>query len=162
MSPRMAAACWRCTATITTPSLISETCRSKVGDWLYYRILTGNQWFNLLRRRAGLRDWSLSEFPERQSGAAERYIARFVDAGFRDARRRGLDGIVCGHIHRAALFERDGMVYAHGGDWVESLAAFVEDFDGHLCLLSHRGETLADIPRRQRVPWQEQDQRQVA
>jgi UDP-2,3-diacylglucosamine pyrophosphatase LpxH len=136
--------------------------QEKFGDWLYYRILTGNQWFNWLRRRAGLRYWSLSEFLKRQSGAAERYIARFVDAGFRDARRRGLDGIVCGHIHRAALFERDGMVYANDGDWVESLTAFVEDFDGHLRLLSHRGETLAEIPPRQRILWQQQDQRQAA
>lgn len=125
--------------------------QEKFGDWLYYRILTGNQWFNWLRRRAGLRYWSLSEFLKRQSGAAERYIARFVDAGLRDARRRGLDGVVCGHIHRAALFECDGMIYANDGDWVESLTAFVEDHDGRLRLLSHRGETLAEIPPQREV-----------
>ncbi|MBB1060119.1 UDP-2,3-diacylglucosamine diphosphatase [Marilutibacter spongiae] len=120
--------------------------QERLGDWLYYRILTGNQWLNRARRRLGLRYWSMSEFLKRRSGAAERYIARFVGAGLADAQRRGLDGIVCGHIHRAALFERDGCVYANDGDWVESLTALCEDPDGSLRLLSHTGETLALLP----------------
>ena len=124
--------------------------QEKFGDWLYERILTGNRLLNRARRRLGLRYWSLAEFLKQRSGAAERYIARFVDAGLADARRRGLDGIVCGHIHRAALCERDGLVYANDGDWVESLTAFVEEPDGTLRLLSHRGEVLAELPPVQR------------
>ena len=125
--------------------------QERFGDWLYYRILTGNQWLNRIRRRFGLRYWSLSEFLKSRSGAAERYIARFVQAGLDDARRRGLDGIVCGHIHRAGLMQRDGLVYANDGDWVESLTALVEDMDGSLRLLSHRGEVLAELPPRLRL-----------
>ncbi|RDZ29507.1 UDP-2,3-diacylglucosamine diphosphatase [Lysobacter silvisoli] len=123
--------------------------QEQFGDWLYYRILTGNQLLNRARRRCGLRYWSLSEFLKRQSGAAERYIARFVQAGLDDARRRGLDGVICGHIHRAGLFERDGCVYANDGDWVESLTALAEDPDGTLRLLSHHGDTLAMLPARE-------------
>ncbi|MBF6022512.1 UDP-2,3-diacylglucosamine diphosphatase [Lysobacter niastensis] len=123
--------------------------QERFGDWLYYRILTGNQLYNRLRRRMGQRYWSLSEFLKRQSGAAERYIARFVQAGIDDARRRGLDGIVCGHIHRAGLLMQDGCIYANDGDWVESLTAIAEDPDGTLRLLAHTGETLAKLaPRR--------------
>jgi len=114
----------------------------QLGDWLYERILTGNQLANAARRRFGLRYWSLADFLKRQSGAAERYIQRFIDAGLDDVRRRGLDGIVCGHIHRPALLERDGLIYANDGDWVESLTALVEDRDGTLRLLDHHGETL--------------------
>ena len=66
-----------------------------------------------------------------------------MQAGLGDARLRGLDGIVCGHIHRAALIERDGFVYANDGDWVESLTALAEDPDGTLRLLTHTGETRA-------------------
>ncbi|GAB3381613.1 UDP-2,3-diacylglucosamine diphosphatase [Lysobacter fragariae] len=121
------------------------------GDWLYYRILTGNRMLNFVRARFGLRYWSLSEFLKRRSGAAERYIARFVQAGFDDAKQRGLDGIVCGHIHRGALFERDGRVYANDGDWVESLTALGEDMDGTLRLLSHTGETRVSLPPRMRT-----------
>ncbi|HET6397090.1 MAG TPA: UDP-2,3-diacylglucosamine diphosphatase [Pseudoxanthomonas sp.] len=125
--------------------------QEKLGDWLYYRILYANRMTNRLRRRLGLRYWSLAEFLKRQSEAAERYIARFVQAGLDDARRRGLDGIVCGHIHRAGLFERDGLVYANDGDWVESLTALAEGPDGSLRLLSHQGEVLAEVPSRLRL-----------
>jgi UDP-2,3-diacylglucosamine pyrophosphatase LpxH len=122
--------------------------QERFGDWLYYRILTGNQWLNRARRQLGMRYWSLSEFLKQRSGAAERYIERFVQAGLDDARRRGLDGIVCGHIHRASLVERDGLVYANDGDWVESLTALAEAPDGSLRLLSHQGEVLATVPAR--------------
>lgn len=136
--------------------------QEKFGDWLYYRILSGNKSLNAVRRRLGLRYWSLSEFLKRRSGAAERYIARFVQAGLGDAKRRGLDGIVCGHIHRAALVQRDGLVYANDGDWVESLSALVEEADGTLRLLSHRGETLAEIPPRLRLVAAGEDRRRAA
>lgn len=125
--------------------------QEKFGDWLYYRILTWNQRTNAVRRRCGLRYWSLAEFLKRRSTAAERFIQRFVQAGLDDARRRGLDGIVCGHIHRAALMERDGLIYANDGDWVESLTALAEDRDGTLRLLSHRGDTLASLAPRLRL-----------
>ena len=121
------------------------------GDWLYYRILTGNLLLNRLRRRFGYRYWSLAEFLKRRSAAAEAYIGRYVQAGLADARGRRLDGIVCGHVHRASLRLHDGLVYANDGDWVESLTALVEDADGGLRLLSHTHDTLARVPPR-RVP----------
>ncbi|MFT3763521.1 MAG: UDP-2,3-diacylglucosamine diphosphatase [Pseudoxanthomonas sp.] len=125
--------------------------KEKLGDWLYYRILSVNGLTNRLRRRLGLRYWSLAEYLKRQSGSAERYIERFVQAGLDDAQRRGLDGIVCGHIHRGALIQRDGLVYANDGDWVESLTALCEEADGTLRLLSHTGEILAEVLPRLRL-----------
>lgn len=119
--------------------------QEKLGDWLYYRILTGNQLTNRVRRRLGMRYWSLAEYLKRQSSAAERYIGRFVEAGLADARRRGLDGIVCGHIHRAALLQRDGLLYANTGDWVESLTAVQETLDGRLQLVDHTGAVLVEV-----------------
>lgn len=127
--------------------------QEKFGDWLYYRILTGNKLLNVVRGRLGLRYWSLSEFLKSKSIAAERYIERFVQAGLADARRRGLDGIVCGHIHRASLLHREGLVYANDGDWVESLTALSEEADGTLCLLSHTGTVLCEMaPRLRQAP----------
>lgn len=125
--------------------------QERLGDWIYYRILSCDRLLNLARRRLGQRHWSLSAFVKRQSGAAERYIARFVQAGLDDAARRRLDGIVCGHIHRAGLMQRDGLVYANDGDWVESLTALTEDADGVLRLLSHHGELLAEVLPRLRL-----------
>jgi UDP-2,3-diacylglucosamine pyrophosphatase LpxH len=125
--------------------------QERFGDWLYYRILTGNRMVNQVRRRLGLRYWSLSEYLKKKSAAAERYIARFVGACFEDVRKRGLDGIVCGHIHRAALKREGQLIYANDGDWVESLTALWENADGSLQLVSHKGEVLAEVPPRLRL-----------
>ncbi len=50
-------------------------------------------------------------------------------------RRRGVDGVVCGHIHRAEITDIDGILYCNDGDWVESCTAMVEHFDGRLEIL---------------------------
>ena len=100
------------------------------------------------QRRLGLRYGSLADFLKRTSSAAEHYIERFVRAGLDDARRRGLDGIICGHIHRADLRVVDGLVYANDGDWVESLSVLAEDSEGNLKLLGHTGLELACLSRR--------------
>ncbi len=125
-----------------------------LGDHLYTVILAGNRVLNRMRQAFGLRYFSLADLLKRRSAAAERYIARFVDACIADARRRGLDGIVCGHIHRPDLIERDGIVYANDGDWVESLSALGEMRDGSLMLLRWRSaqesplfEPVLPVPR---------------
>lgn len=120
------------------------------GDKLYYAILTFNQLTNRARRVFGLRYWSLADFLKRRSGAAERYMERYVAAALGAAARRGLDGIVCGHIHRPALLEHDGLIYANDGDWVESLTALAEDPDGTLRLIRWTGrcETVATLAAR--------------
>jgi hypothetical protein len=48
------------------------------------------------------------------------------------------------------LIQREGLVYANDGDWVESLTVLAEDMDGALRLFSHRGEVLAELPPRRR------------
>ncbi len=116
-----------------------------LGDWLYYVILNGNRMMNSVRRRLGKRYWSLADFLKRKSTAAEQYIERFIHAGLVDAKQRGLDGIICGHIHRADMFERDGLIYANDGDWVESLTALTEDANGNLALIDYHGKVLSKI-----------------
>ena len=69
-------------------------------------------------------------------GSAQRYIATFRDASLQAAEAAGVDGIVCGHIHKAELVERDGLAYCNDGDWVESCTALVERPDGELELLT--------------------------
>ncbi|MGC3973215.1 MAG: UDP-2,3-diacylglucosamine diphosphatase [Nitrospira sp.] len=124
------------------------TLQEKFGDWLYYRILYANGLLNGVRRTFGLRYWSLAEYVKRKSVAAERYIERFVQAGLDDAKARGLDGVICGHIHRGALIERDGLIYANDGDWVESLSALCEECEGSPAAVAHTGEMLAEIAPR--------------
>ncbi len=124
--------------------------RDWIGDKLYDAILIGNRINHRLRRAMGRRYWSLADFIKRRSSTAQRYIERYVRACLDDARRRCLDGIICGHIHRPALIERDGLVYANDGDWVESLTAVAERPDGSLELLrwNHGIEVLTRLPAR--------------
>ena len=126
--------------------------QERFGYWLYYVILSGNRWNSALRRRLGLRYWSLADFLKRKSRVSEAFIARFVAAGLADVRRRGLDGIVCGHIHRADLREIGGLIYANDGDWVESLTALVETAFGDLQLRAIGAEPIAQVSTRCAVP----------
>ena len=109
--------------------------QERLGDHLYDYILAGNRLTREVRARLGLGHWSLAQFLKRQSAQAERYIDRYVRAALAAATARGVDGIVCGHIHRASLEQHDGLIYANDGDWVESLTALVELPDGRLQIL---------------------------
>jgi len=106
-----------------------------LGDRLYTFTLKLNQHFNALRARMGLPYWSLSRFLKLRVKNAVAYIGAFEDALAREARTRGFDGVVCGHIHHAEVRLIGDMLYCNSGDWVESLTALVEADDGTLSVL---------------------------
>jgi len=107
-----------------------------LGDALYTFTLKLNQHFNALRRRLGLPYWSLSQYLKQRVKNAVSYIIAFEEALAGEARRRRLEGVVCGHIHRAEVRTIDGILYCNDGDWVESLTALVETPDGELRILT--------------------------
>ncbi len=111
-----------------------------VGDSLYELTLKLNRHLNSLRARLGLPYWSLSKYLKLKVKRAVSYVGDFEAALAREARKRGAQGVVCGHIHHAELREIDGILYANDGDWVESLTALVEHGDGRLEIIdwSHR------------------------
>ena len=106
-----------------------------LGDWAYTAALAVNTWFNAGRRRLGYPYWSLSAWLKRQVKEAVKAIDRFETALAGEARRRGFDGVVCGHIHQAEMREVNGVLYLNDGDWVESCTALVEHHDGRLELI---------------------------
>ena len=106
-----------------------------VGDRLYMLALHLNRWFNAVRARFGAPYWSLSQFLKHKVKNAVSYITDFEIALAQEARRRRLDGIVCGHIHKAEIRSIGGVLYCNDGDWVESLTALVEDEHGQLSIL---------------------------
>jgi UDP-2,3-diacylglucosamine pyrophosphatase LpxH len=106
-----------------------------VGDNLYEFTLKINRHFNTLRARLGLPYWSLSAYLKQKVKTALNYVTDFEAAVAHEARRRGHDGVVCGHIHRAEMREINGTLYCNDGDWVESLTALVEHSDGRLELV---------------------------
>ncbi|NBT34494.1 MAG: UDP-2,3-diacylglucosamine diphosphatase [Betaproteobacteria bacterium] len=106
-----------------------------LGDAAYTWILAMNNHFNRLRHRLGLSYWSLSQYLKQKVKNAVNFITDFEEALVAEARRRGYDGVVCGHIHKAEIREIDGLLYCNDGDWVESLSALVETHTGELKLV---------------------------
>jgi UDP-2,3-diacylglucosamine pyrophosphatase LpxH len=90
---------------------------------------------NAVRRLLGMGHWSLAGYVKRRVKSALSYVEDFELALAREARRRGFDGVVCGHVHQPALREIEGVLYCNDGDWVESCTALVEDQHGRLSIL---------------------------
>jgi len=111
-----------------------------LGDTAYTMALKVNDHFNYLRHKMGMSYWSLSQYLKHRVKNAISFITAFEEALTTEARRRGYDGVVCGHIHRPEIREIDGTLYCNDGDWVESLSALVETHEGELKLVywAHR------------------------
>lgn len=107
-----------------------------LGDNLYCLLLRLNHWLNRVRHRLGLRYWSLSQYLKHKVKNAVSFISDFEHALADEARRRGFDGVVCGHIHRAEMRRIGQLEYVNCGDWVESLTAVLEDHHGKMTLVS--------------------------
>jgi UDP-2,3-diacylglucosamine pyrophosphatase LpxH len=103
-----------------------------LGDRAYATALWLNDVVNIARRRFGLSYWSLSAFLKHRVKNAASFIGDFEHAVARAAHLRGVDGVVCGHIHKAEIKTIDGIVYCNDGDWVESCTALIEDARGRL------------------------------
>ena len=104
-------------------------------DWAYALMMMFNRSLNAVRRQFGYPYWSLSAWLKRQVKGAMKAIDRFETALAGEARRRGVDGVVCGHIHHAEKRDVGGILYLNDGDWVESCTALVEHHDGRLELI---------------------------
>jgi len=116
-----------------------------VGDYLYEFTLRMNRHFNRVRARLGMRYWSLSAYLKNKVKKALNFITDFENAVAHEAKKRGFDGVVCGHIHKAEMREIEGILYCNDGDWVESRSALVEHVDGKLELI-YWDQDLEDIP----------------
>lgn len=104
---------------------------SFLGDKAYDFVLNLNGKFNWFRHKMGFGYWSLSKYLKHRVKKAVDFMFQFERnlAGY--CKKRGFDGVICGHIHYAEIKEIDGIIYMNDGDWVESCTALVEHWDGH-------------------------------
>ena len=114
-----------------------------LGDYAYALLLKCNVVFNAVRRRFGLPYWSLSAHIKKKVKNAVSFISRFEEAVAYAARERGVDGVVCGHIHTAEIRDFDGITYYNDGDWVESCTALIEHRDGRMEIIDWAVRTAA-------------------
>ncbi|MEM9065362.1 MAG: UDP-2,3-diacylglucosamine diphosphatase [Planctomycetota bacterium] len=113
---------------------------SVLGSWAYDTMVVFNTRLNWVRQKLGMNYWSLSNFLKAKVKKACTYIAQFEDTLIDEAGRRGFDGVVCGHIHKAEIrrgtpSHQRSVDYFNCGDWVESCTALVEHDDGTLQLI---------------------------
>lgn len=106
------------------------------GSEAYDALLVLNRWFNYLRRKLGAPYWSLSAYLKHKVKNAVNFIGNYEQVLIRAAADEGVDGIVCGHIHHAALQDMGPITYCNCGDWVESCTALAESHEGHLSVLN--------------------------
>lgn len=103
-----------------------------VGDISYQLLLDLNRFYNRWRAWRGKEYFSLSQAIKGRVKSAVSFISRFEDHLQTLARRRGCDGVMCGHIHKAEDRMIGDVRYLNSGDWVESLTALVEETDGSI------------------------------
>lgn len=103
-----------------------------LGDWAYRAAMALSGYINLVRRKFGFTYWSLSAWAKARVKNAVNFIGRFEETLAAEAGRHNVDGVICGHIHSAAMRDIDGLHYINTGDWVESCTALVEHADGRM------------------------------
>ncbi|WP_340313002.1 UDP-2,3-diacylglucosamine diphosphatase [Rhizorhabdus argentea] len=113
------------------------------GDFAYETLMRLNVVINAVRQRFNLPYWSLSKHAKHKVKNAVEFISRFEEAVAHEAGERGVDGVVCGHIHTAEIRNFGDIVYYNDGDWVEGCTALVEHFDGRMEVLHWADEIAA-------------------
>lgn len=117
-----------------------------IGSRLYDLFLRWGYRLNGFRRVFGLPHWSLVTWLKSRVSNARQHVERFERAAVEEAHRRGVDGVVCGHIHRPVMEHRDGLLYCNVGDWVEHCTALTEGLDGELHLWRGPDSQAAAVP----------------
>lgn len=107
------------------------------GDLGYQFLLSLNPAINFVRRLFGRPYWSLSAYAKKRVKDAVSFIGEYEKAIVRYAADYEVDGVLCGHIHSAAIRQFGDVAYYNCGDWVESCSALLEDLDGEIRLVSY-------------------------
>jgi UDP-2,3-diacylglucosamine pyrophosphatase LpxH len=109
--------------------------KTAIGGMACRMLLRLNRLVHWIHDLFGLPYWSLAQHVKMRVGKAVRYVDTFRHACVSAAREAGMDGVICGHIHRADLRQCEDILYCNDGDWVESCTAIVEDQHGDLSLV---------------------------
>ena len=124
-----------------------------MGDMAYNFLVVLNGGLSRMRRLLRIPGyWSLAGYAKRQVKSAVSFIFDFEDSVIHAVSQRGLDGVICGHIHAAVIRDHQGLCYVNCGDWVDSCTAIVEHQDGRLELIHWEDDQAAGVPEAEDVP----------
>lgn len=122
---------------------------SKLGDLGYSMLMWFNKLYNNYRIRKGKSYYSIAQRIKHKVKGAVSFISDFEEHVVDIARSRDCQGVICGHIHHPEIKMMGDVEYLNSGDWVESLSALVEDYDGNWSLYTHERE-IEDIQNQDR------------
>jgi len=122
---------------------LSHKWLAHLGDAAYEFMMALNRFVNAYRRYFNLPYWSLSKHAKQKVKNAVEFISQFEEIVAHEARLRGVDGVIAGHIHTAEFRVIEGVEYYNDGDWVEGCTALVEHFDGRMEILHWADEMAA-------------------
>lgn len=127
-----------------------------LGDIAYSLLLRLNGLLSWVRRKFHLSGyWSLAGYAKRKVKGALDFVYGFEESVAHHVRHMGLDGVVCGHIHSAAIKDIGGITYINCGDWVDSCTAIVEHDNGRMELMHWRESDVLAADQRQDAPQEE-------
>jgi UDP-2,3-diacylglucosamine pyrophosphatase LpxH len=106
-----------------------------LGDKGYDLLMHLSRGYNWIRSHFGHDYWSLASFIKQRIPRAMQYIHDYEHGVAHAAKKQGLDGVICGHIHHPAIKRIGEIDYYNTGDWVESCSALCEDSQGQMQLL---------------------------
>ncbi|MGE0190491.1 MAG: UDP-2,3-diacylglucosamine diphosphatase [Planctomycetota bacterium] len=126
---------------------------ARAGDGIYAALLVADRPLGKVQRAVGSAEpFSLARFVKTRSKTARRFVLRYEVAAVRLARKRGFDGVICGHIHVPQLRLHRGVLYANCGDWMESRTALGETHAGHIVLLRQGRQDVPVLPPMAHAP----------
>jgi UDP-2,3-diacylglucosamine pyrophosphatase LpxH len=111
---------------------------ASIGSTAYEMLLVLNRWCNFGRRTVKREYRSISSWLKHQVKVVVNYMGRFEEAVALEADTQRVDGLICGHIHRACIREINSVLYTNAGDWVESCTALAENAAGQLGIIEWR------------------------
>jgi len=119
-----------------------------LGDKAYDLATLINRIVHRVRRLLGMPYWSFSSWAKVKVKKAVNFISHFQKIVSEEARRSEVDGVICGHIHHAAIEDMAGIQYINTGDWVESCTAIAEHFDGRMEIIRWTDTSAQAAPER--------------
>lgn len=125
---------------------------SKIGDVGYTFLLWMNKYYNNRRAKKGLPYYSLSKDIKNKVKMSVSYISDYEKHIVGIAKQKKCDGVICGHIHHPEMRYYDDVLYLNSGDWVESLSALTEDYDGNWEVVFYNKEDNLEEPQAENVP----------
>ncbi len=130
---------------------------AKLGSIGYTFLLWLNKLYNIYRKKRGLPYYSFSSYIKTRIKAAVSRATDYEKQLTELAKIKDCQGIICGHTHRPAMKMLGEIVYMNSGDWVESLSALTEDFEGNWNLYLYTDEYKLEVDSHKQPPSEEEN-----